>query len=156
MYLNDILIYSKNLIKHENDVLWMLQQLNKYDLYVNFDKYRFNVIEIHFLNYVIFSQKIIMQKNKFDAIRNWFTSRNINDIQIFFDLINFYRRFIKNFNRIVASLSNMLKNSSKAFRKNKLKKRKQSSNSLQNKQFLIIDALKAFENWKLVLSKNFC
>ena len=82
-------------------------------------------------------------------------SKNINDIQIFFDLINFYRRFIKNFNRIVASLSNMLKNSSKAFRKNKSKKRKQNLNSLQFKKFLIVEIKQTFEKLKICVIKNF-
>ena len=49
----------------------------------------------------------------------------------------------------------MLKSSSKAFRKNKSKKRKRNSNSLQIKQFLTIDALKAFEKLKICFIEEF-
>ena len=69
VYLNDILIYFENEIKHDDDVIWVLQQLKKYKLYINRSKNRFKIKKIHFLDYVIFSKKIIIQKKKFDAIR---------------------------------------------------------------------------------------
>ena len=75
-------------------------------------------------------------------------SQNINDIQNFLDLINFYGRFIKNFNRIVASLSSMLKKSSELFRKNKFKKRKRNSNFSKIKNFLIVETKEIFEKLK--------
>ena len=68
-------------------------------------------------------------------------------------MINFYRRFIKNFNRIVASLSNMLKNSLKTFRKNKSKKRKRNLNSSQFKKILIVEIKQIFEKLKICFIK---
>jgi len=39
-----------------------------------------------------------------DRVLNWSTPRNIKEVQKFLGLTNYYRRFIKNFARIVAPL----------------------------------------------------
>ena len=62
-------------------------------------------------------KNITMQKNKIKIIRNWFKFQSINDIQQFIDLINFYRRFIRNFNRIAISFILMFKNLKKNIQK---------------------------------------
>jgi len=45
-----------------------------------------------------------MQKEKVKGVLNWPTPRNIKEVQKFLGLINYYRRFIKNFTRIAAPL----------------------------------------------------
>lgn len=77
--------------------------------------------------------------------------RSINDIQQFVELINFYRRFIRNFSRIATSLTSMLKNFEEAYRKSKSRKRKRSrSRSLQRSaKFLTLEFLEAFETLKI-------
>ena len=148
VYLDDILIYSEDPVKHDDDVIWVLKQLDKYGLYISLDKCRFGTTEVHFLGYVVSPQDITMQKDKLDAIRNWPVPKNINDIQTFLGLANFYRRFIRNFSRIAAPLSGMLKGSPEAFRRGKSKKRKRSPSPLQFKEFLTVEAKQAFEKLK--------
>lgn len=79
-----------------------------------------------------------MQKNKLKVIRNLSTFKNVNDIQFFLKLNNFYRRFIKNFNRIIFSLIEILKNLFETFKKNKKRKRR-------NKIINSINVLKFFD-----------
>ena len=69
----------------------------------------------------------------------------------FFDIVNFYRRFIKHFNKIVEFLIVMLKKSQK-FRKN-IRKRKRNQNRNRNKSsnihiFLICEILKIFKRFR--------
>ena len=88
-------------------------------------------------------------------IRQWSKSHNVIDIQIFLDLINFYRRFIKNFNRIISSFIEMLKKVSRVFRKNKSKKRKHRSfNSKLTMTFLTSTTKKTFDTFKIVFMKK--
>ena len=155
VFLNDILIYFENSIKHDDDVIWMLKQLIKHDLYINRDKCRFKIKKMQFLNYVIFLKEVTMQQNKLKAIRQWSKSHNVIDIQIFLDLINFYRRFIRNFNRIASSLIEMFKEVSRAFRKDKSKKRKhRSSSSKSTIAFLTSTTKKTFDTLKIVFMKK--
>ncbi len=50
-----------------------------------------------------------MEDEKIKAIRNWPELQSVRDIQVFLGFTNFYRRFIRNFGRIVAPLTSMLR-----------------------------------------------
>ena len=51
-----------------------------------------------------------MKKEKIDIVKKWPEPKSVWDIQIFFtNFINFYQRFIKGFNRIIAPLIAILK-----------------------------------------------
>ena len=133
----------------------MFKQLIKHDLYINRDKCRFKIKKMQFLNYVIFLKEIIMQQNKLKVIRQWSKSHNVIDIQIFFNLINFYRRFIKNFNRIISLFIEMFKKNSRIFRKNESKKRKHRSFNLKlTMTFLTSTTKKTFDTLKIVFMKK--
>ena len=46
----------------------------------------------------------MVQKEKVEGVLNWPAPRNIKEVQKFLGLANYYRRFIKDFARIVALL----------------------------------------------------
>ena len=52
-YLDDILIYSNTLKKHQQHVLNVLKKLSEKALYIKKKKSRFEVQEVKFLEYVI-------------------------------------------------------------------------------------------------------
>jgi Reverse transcriptase (RNA-dependent DNA polymerase) len=52
-YLDDILIYSENPVKHERHVREVLQRLHKNNLYTKIEKCEFNVNTTNFLGFVI-------------------------------------------------------------------------------------------------------
>ncbi len=45
-----------------------------------------------------------------EAVKTWSEPQSVKDIQVFLSFINFYKRFIQNFNRIAALLISMLQN----------------------------------------------
>ncbi len=100
-YLNDILIYSKTLKEHRTHVKEVLDKLREVDLQIDIDKCEFKIQEISFLELLIFINDLRMNFRKVDVIRNWKVSRSLTHVQIFIDFCNFYRRFIKNFSKII-------------------------------------------------------
>ena len=82
----------------------MLRRLEKNNLFVKPEKYKWKVREVEFLGVVISPKGVEMQKEKIEGVLSWLVSRNIKEVQKFLGLINYYRRFIKNFARIVALL----------------------------------------------------
>ncbi len=109
VYLNDILIHIENLRQlHIKEVWWVLEQLRKYGLYANLKKCWFHEDEVQFLGFVISTQEIKMELERIEAIKNWPKPQSVRDIQMFLGFANFYRRFIKNFSRIVAPITIML------------------------------------------------
>ncbi len=100
-YLNDILIYSKILKEHRTHVKEVLDKLREVDLQIDIDKCKFKIQKISFLELLIFINDLRMNSRKVDVIRSWKVSRSLTHVQIFIDFCNFYRRFIKNFLKII-------------------------------------------------------
>ena len=70
VYLNDILIYTKDLDQPYAEVVrWVLDQLRKYLLFVNLKKCCFYQEEFCFLGYIISSKSISMEAKKIEMIR---------------------------------------------------------------------------------------
>ncbi len=104
IYLDDIIIYSKTLKKHKKHVRPVLHRLQEIDLQMNINKCKFHVQEISFLELLLFIERLKMNSQKIQAVVEWFTSTNLTQMQFFIDFCNFYRRFIKNFSKIVQSM----------------------------------------------------
>ncbi len=101
IYLNDIIIYSKILKKYKWHVWLILHQLQEINLQININKCKFHVQKIIFLKLLIFIEELKMNSWKIQVVVKWFTFNNLTQIQFFIDFCNFYRRFIKNFSKIV-------------------------------------------------------
>ena len=70
MYVNDILIFSLNLNKHDEYVRLILKKLRQYRMFAKLNKYDFNLKKIAFLKYIIKINEIRMNKNKIQIIIN--------------------------------------------------------------------------------------
>ncbi len=104
IYLDDIIIYSKTLKKHKRHVWLVLHRLRETDLQMNINKCKFHVQKIFFLRLLLFIEELKMNLRKLQAVVKWSTFTNLTQMQFFVNFCNFYRRFIKNFSKIVHSL----------------------------------------------------
>ncbi|KAL0192230.1 hypothetical protein M9458_010526, partial [Cirrhinus mrigala] len=107
VYIDDILIYSENLESHITHVRSVLHRLIANKLYAKLPKCEFHQTKISFLGYVISNEGVTMDDKKVSAVVNWPKPRTIKDLQRFLGFANFYRRFIRNFSQIAASLTSM-------------------------------------------------
>ena len=103
-FINDILVAPDTEEGYDKLVEEVLRRLEKNNLFVKPEKCKWKVREVEFLGVVISPKGVEMQKEKIEGVLSWLVSRNIKEVQKFLDLINYYRRFIKNFARIVALL----------------------------------------------------
>ncbi len=58
---------------------------------------------------IIIIEEIKMNFFKINIIVNWFILINIKDVQSFLNFMNFYKRFIYNYSRIVISLTHLIR-----------------------------------------------
>jgi len=63
------------------------------------------VRKIRFLEVIIGSDGIEMEKEKVERVLSWPKPKNIKDVRKFLGLANYYRRFIKNFARVVRPMN---------------------------------------------------
>jgi transposase InsO family protein len=107
VYLDDILIFSKNVKEHEQHVKEVLRRLQENKLYGSLKKCEFEKDKVEFLGYLISKDGLEMDSAKVEAVRNWPVPKNVNDIQVFLGFANFYRRFIPHFSNVALPMTRM-------------------------------------------------
>ncbi|GKA21383.1 hypothetical protein Tco_0701372 [Tanacetum coccineum] len=71
VFIDDILIYSRNKEKHAKHLRIILELLKKEKLYAKFSKCDFWINIVQFLGHVIDSQEIHVDSAKIEAVKNW-------------------------------------------------------------------------------------
>ncbi|GJX45044.1 reverse transcriptase domain-containing protein [Tanacetum coccineum] len=71
VFIDDILIYSRNEKEHEEHLKTILELLKKEELYAKFSKCKFWINTIKFLGHVIDSSGIHVDPTKIEAVKNW-------------------------------------------------------------------------------------
>ena len=69
VYLNNILIYSKNQEEYTRYVKLILVKLKQTKLYFDIDKCEFNIIQVKYLNLIIIIENIIINSKKIKIIQ---------------------------------------------------------------------------------------
>ena len=138
----------------------MFDRLRDHKLFINMKKCKFFKNNIDFLNFVVSSKRMQMQQNKIDVIQKWSVFRNVSEILRFLELCNFYRRFIKNFNKLTLSLILMLKESTKFHKKEIKRKCNWSKSKSRSKKrllndFLILEIYEIFKRLRNAFLKTF-
>lgn len=105
VYLDDILIFSQNSTEHIRHVRQVLERLLKNRLFVKAEKCEFHATTVSFLGYIISAGQVNMDPQKLTAVRDWPAPENRKQLQRFLGFANFYRRFIRNYSRVVAPLT---------------------------------------------------
>ena len=72
VYLNDILIYTKDPAKgHVKAVWWVLEVLKKYGFYAILKKYCFYQNKVRFLGFIVSTDGIRMEEEGIDTVKKW-------------------------------------------------------------------------------------
>jgi len=106
-FVDDMLVGTETKEGHDEIVDEVLRRLEENNLYVKLEKCVWKVQKIGFLEVVIGPNGIEMEKKKVNRVLSWLMPKNIREIRKFLGLTNYYRRFVKDFARIVR-LMNLL------------------------------------------------
>ena len=105
IYLDDLLIFSKNQEEHDIHVRKVLTKLREVGLYAKLEKCEFDKNSVEFLGYVVTPHGIKMDQTKVDTLLSWKTPNSVRGVQCFLGFANFYRIFIKNYSTVVSPLT---------------------------------------------------
>ncbi|KAK2450171.1 hypothetical protein QL285_009303 [Trifolium repens] len=107
VFIDDILVYSKNEEEHVEHLRLVLQVLRESKLYANPSKCEFWLEEVNFLGHVISREGIAVDPAKIDTVLSWKQPQTVTDVRSFVGLAGYYRRFIEGFAKIVAPMTQL-------------------------------------------------
>jgi hypothetical protein len=113
VFIDDILIYSKNEEEHAKHLWIVLTHLREHQLYAKFSKCAFWLEEIQFLGHVLSAKGIVIDPSKVKDILEWKPPTTVHQVRSFLRLAGYYRRFIPDFSKIVKPITGLLKNDTK-------------------------------------------
>ena len=79
-YLDDILIYFKDLKQHEEHFRLVLDKLHKAGLNAKLEKCNFHQSQVEFLGYIVSCDGISMDQKKIQAVLGWATPKMVRDV----------------------------------------------------------------------------
>ncbi|KAI3776003.1 hypothetical protein L1987_45763 [Smallanthus sonchifolius] len=107
VFLDDILIYSKNEGDHHCHLREVLEVLKQEKLYAKFSKCAFWLREVQFQGHVINPNGIMVDPAMIEVVKEWNVPKTPTEIRSFLGLAVYYRRFIQDFLRIALPLTKL-------------------------------------------------
>ena len=109
VFLDDILIFSKNEQAHAIHLRKALQLLRENKLYAKREKCAFFQSRVHFLGHVLSPEGIAVDPDKVKAIQDWPVCKTVAEVRSFLGLCGFHRRFVELFSKKALPLTNLTK-----------------------------------------------
>ena len=109
IYLDDILIFSKDINEHCQITRKVLQILQENKLSLKPKKCEFKMTETKYLGMIIGNGQIKMDPKKVKAIVKWWNPKNKKELQQFLRFANFYQ-FIEGYSKVVKPLTKLTGN----------------------------------------------
>ncbi|CAB0040138.1 unnamed protein product [Trichogramma brassicae] len=109
VYLDDVIIYAKDLHEHQRKTKLFLDRLRMANLVLQTDKVHLLHKEAGFLGHIVSEKGVEPDPRKVEATSNWPRPTNVKQIRQYLGTTGYYRRFIKDYARIASPLSNLTK-----------------------------------------------
>ena len=113
VFIDDILIYSRNENEHAIHLRTIMELLRRERLYAKFSKCDFWIRTVQFLGHIVNSQGIHVDPAKIEAVKDWASPTNPTEIRQFLGLAGYYRRFIEGFSKISKPLTELTQKNKK-------------------------------------------
>ena len=109
VFIDDILVYSREEQEHEQHLKIVPHNLREKKLYAKLSKCDFWLKDVSFLGHIMSGEDIRVDLAKIEAVVNWKPPRNVIEVRSFLGLAGNYRRFVKGFSVIASPLTKLLR-----------------------------------------------
>ena len=102
--LDDIVIFSKDPVKHLKRLEAVFQKLKEAGLKLKPSKYELFWRQLAYLGHVISAKGVATDEGKIEAIKDWPTPTNVTEVGSFLGFMGYYHRFIPKFAQVAHPL----------------------------------------------------
>ena len=108
VFIDDILMYSKDRENHDTHLRVVLDTLRKEQLYAKLSKCEFWLNEMSFLGHIVSKERIRVDPKEIEVVVEWKPPRNVTEVRSFLGLAGYYRRFVKGFSMTATPMTRLL------------------------------------------------
>jgi hypothetical protein len=101
VYIDDIIIYSKNWNEHLQHIKIVLEELRKVNMMLKLKKCEWAKKNVEYLGYIVGTDGLKPDNKKIEKIKNLKPPKNIKQIREINGLCSYYRKFVKGYSKIV-------------------------------------------------------
>jgi hypothetical protein len=109
VYMDDILVFSKNPDDHAQHLAEELELLRQHKLYAKLSKCSFAQERTNFLGHVISADGIRVDPRKVLSLENWPAPTKVEHVRAFLGLATYYRKFVEHFATKAHALHQLLR-----------------------------------------------
>ena len=109
VFIDDILVYSKDVQEHEQHLRIVMETLREKKLYAKLSKCDFWIKKVSSLGHIVSAEGIRVDPINIEAVVNWKPPRNVTEVRSFLGLAGYYRKFVKGFFVIASLLTKLLR-----------------------------------------------
>ena len=107
IYLDDVIVHAKSIQEMTLRLTEVLNRFHTVGLKLKPSKCHFYYKQVQFLGHVISGNGVATDPEKIESVQNFPRPSSLSDIRSFLGLCSYYRRFIKDFSKIVTPLSKL-------------------------------------------------
>ncbi|XP_058803413.1 uncharacterized protein LOC131671184 [Phymastichus coffea] len=109
VYLDEVIVYAKNLHEYEVKVGKLFGKLSNAGLVLQPNKVNFLCREVKFLGYIVSARGVEPDPKLVEAVKKFPKPNGVKSIRSFLGLSEYYRRFIQDYSKIAKPLSDLTK-----------------------------------------------
>ena len=108
IFLDDILIFSKTFEEHLSRLEGVFSRLKKHNLKLKPSKCELFMKEVKYLGHIVSENGVQTDPEKVKALKEWPIPTNVKTLRSFLGFTGYYRRFIKDYAKIIKPLNDLL------------------------------------------------
>jgi len=112
-FIDDMIVAMETEEGHDEIVEEVLRRLEENNLFVKPEKCIWKVREVGFLKVIIGENRVRIEKEKVQGVIEWQVPKSVKDVQKFWRLASYYKRFVKDFAKIARPLHEMTRKENK-------------------------------------------